>query len=217
MKFVSFNVSKYRNIHDSGNIDINAVTAFVGQNESGKSNLFDALYRVNPFISDDTYIIDEDWPVDDWGNKEKGHPVCEAHFVLTPEEISDLYEYAKLEDLTSEEDSDEDVDEDEDDEEDDEDVDEDGDDVDEESVLNESVLPQQLTLIGVGYYESHPEFKIDGEISGLLDKDKVDEWGKQNAPKFVYIHDYDLSGARVELDQLKSRIDNTDWNRCLST
>ena len=30
-------------------IDVDQITAFVGQNESGKSNLFEALYRVHPF------------------------------------------------------------------------------------------------------------------------------------------------------------------------
>ena len=49
MRFASFHVTNYRNIHDSGRIDIDQITAFVGQNESGKSNLFEALYRVHPF------------------------------------------------------------------------------------------------------------------------------------------------------------------------
>ena len=194
MKFVGFRVTNYRNIHDSGHIEINAVTAFVGQNESGKSNLFDALYRVNPFISDDTYNIDEDWPVDDWGNKKDEEPVCEAHFELTPEEITDLYEHAKIKEPTSEGASTED------------------DSVAQELVAKKIKLPKQLKLIGTGYYGCEPDFSIGGEMSDTLDEDKVDEWGKQNAPKFVYIPDYDLSGARVELDQLKSRLDSTIWN-----
>jgi recombinational DNA repair ATPase RecF len=49
MKFTQCQVYNYRNIHDSGPIKVNEMTAFVGQNESGKSNLFEALYRVNPF------------------------------------------------------------------------------------------------------------------------------------------------------------------------
>jgi AAA15 family ATPase/GTPase len=49
---------------DSGWTDVNEVAAFVGQNESGKSNLFEALYRINPFAANEAYNIDEDWPVD---------------------------------------------------------------------------------------------------------------------------------------------------------
>ena len=64
MKLARFKVARYRNVFDSGWIDVDTITAFVGQNEAGKSNLFDALYRLNPFVPDETYNIDEDWPVD---------------------------------------------------------------------------------------------------------------------------------------------------------
>jgi AAA15 family ATPase/GTPase len=45
MQLKFFKVTKYRNIEDSGWIDVNDITAFVGQNEAGKSNLFEALYH----------------------------------------------------------------------------------------------------------------------------------------------------------------------------
>ena len=96
MKLTQFKVTKYRNVLDSGPIDINDITAFVGQNEAGKSNLFEALYRVNPFAPNEAYNIDEDWPVDDWGNKDSSALVCEAQFVLTAEEIESLYDEAGL-------------------------------------------------------------------------------------------------------------------------
>ena len=69
MKFKEFRVTNYRNILDSGPIDVSDVTAFVGQNEAGKSNLFEALYRISPFETQADYSIDEDWPVDRWGEK----------------------------------------------------------------------------------------------------------------------------------------------------
>jgi hypothetical protein len=50
MQLKYFKVTKCRNVWDSGWIDINKITAFVGQNEAGKSNLFEALYRINPFV-----------------------------------------------------------------------------------------------------------------------------------------------------------------------
>ena len=68
MKLTQFRVTNYRNVRDSGCITVNDISAFVGQNEAGKSNLFEALYRINPFVPNETYSIDEDWPVDDWGN-----------------------------------------------------------------------------------------------------------------------------------------------------
>ena len=82
MRFASFHVTNYRNIHDSGRIDIDQITAFVGQNESGKSNLFEALYRVHPFDKKAEYNIDEDWPVDRWGDRNEQARVCVAEFEL---------------------------------------------------------------------------------------------------------------------------------------
>ncbi len=69
MKFERFKVTNYRNIRDPEWIDLCDVTVFVEQNEAGKSNLFDALYRLNPFVEDAGYDADEDWPVNDWENK----------------------------------------------------------------------------------------------------------------------------------------------------
>ena len=43
-----FRVLNYRNIEDSGWIELKCVTAFVGRNESGKTALLKALYKFNP-------------------------------------------------------------------------------------------------------------------------------------------------------------------------
>lgn len=49
MHLVSFRVEKFRNILDSGEIQVDrAVTCLVGKNESGKTNLLHALHTVNP-------------------------------------------------------------------------------------------------------------------------------------------------------------------------
>lgn len=76
MEFVAFQVTNYRNVLDSGRIEVSRITAFVGQNEAGKSNLFDALYRVNPFDQQAVYDLDEDWPVDRWGEKDAEAHIC---------------------------------------------------------------------------------------------------------------------------------------------
>ena len=96
MRFTQFRVYNYRNIRDSGPIEAARVTAFVGQNESGKSNLFEALYRVNPFDQRASYSIEEDWPVDLWGEKDPRATVCEVQFALDEAEIASLFEAAAV-------------------------------------------------------------------------------------------------------------------------
>lgn len=91
MRLKEFKVTNYRNIRDSGWIDVGQITAFVGQNEAGKSNLFEALSGINSFIPTHTYNVDEDWPVDDWGNKDATAVVCEAKFALSSQDIAALY------------------------------------------------------------------------------------------------------------------------------
>lgn len=48
MKLVSFRVQDFRSVVDSGWIDTDAVTALIGTNESGKTNLLVALWKLNP-------------------------------------------------------------------------------------------------------------------------------------------------------------------------
>ena len=96
MQIKRFRVTNYRNILDTDWINVSSVTAFVGQNEAGKSNLFEALYCLNPFLAGATYRADEDWPVDNWAGRAQadGTLVCQAEFTLTPQEIATLYEAA---------------------------------------------------------------------------------------------------------------------------
>ena len=94
MRFQRFRVQNYRNVLDSGWIEVSRITAFVGQNESGKSNLFEALYRVNPFVQGEGYSLDEDWPADDWSGRDASALVCEASFLIDdPAEIADLFDH----------------------------------------------------------------------------------------------------------------------------
>lgn len=186
MKLTQFKVTRYRNIWDSGWVDVSDVTAFVGQNEAGKSNLFEALYRINPFATDDTYDIDEDWPVDDWGNKDPSTVVCETHFSLTAEDIEDLYKEAGL---TPTETATE------------------GGEV--EHVAPD--LPAELVLIGSRSYDSAPTFAVAGERVADLDLKRVDSWAKRHVPKFVLIQDYGLSGTQIELNHLADRYKKLHW------
>lgn len=197
MKLMHFKVTKYRNVWNSGWIETNDIIAFVGQNESGKSNLFEALYRINPFAPEETYNIDEDWPVDDWGNKDPSALVCEAKFALTAEEIESLYDEAGLPVPESTE-------------EEEEVADESG---AAESQESEVELPADLILIGSRSYNAGPTFAVAKEHAEDFDAAKVDAWAKKHAPKFVLIQDYGLSGTQIELDQLAERYKSVEWHQ----
>ncbi len=199
MEFVAFQVTNYRNVLDSGRIEANRITAFVGQNEAGKSNLFDALYRVNPFDHQAVYNLDEDWPVDRWGEKDaKAHvTVCRAEFMLTVDEIVDLYKQAgkPLTPAAAAPAADGAA----------------------PGAPPTPMMPQapaQLTLIGIGAYGKPSRFVVEEDAANIaLDEAKVDEWGKKNAPKFVYIHDVELTGNTIELDHLNTRKEQVKWDQ----
>ena len=60
MKLKSFQVQNFRNIVDSGIIDVDeSVTCFVGKNEAGKSALLEALYLLNPAYEDSFNAADQ--------------------------------------------------------------------------------------------------------------------------------------------------------------
>ena len=48
MKLKRFRVTNFKSVHDSGWISCDEITTLVGVNESGKSNLLLALWKLNP-------------------------------------------------------------------------------------------------------------------------------------------------------------------------
>lgn len=48
MHIKSFQIQSVRSINDSSNIDASRITALLGRNESGKSNLLRGLHTLNP-------------------------------------------------------------------------------------------------------------------------------------------------------------------------
>lgn len=212
MQLTHYKVSKYRNVWDSGWIEVNKTTAFVGQNEAGKSNLFEALYRINPFVPNETYSIDEDWPVDDWGNKDVTAVVCKAKFSLEPAEIEALYHEAAApppptrdqaadqspapQNETAKPEGQKNL-------------------AHESSGAGSTVapnLPAELVLIGTRSYNAGPTFTVTGDRAADFDAAKVDAWAKKMAPKFVYIRDYELSGTQIELNHLAERYKKHKWH-----
>lgn len=194
MKLTKFRVTKYRNVWDSGWIEISDITAFVGQNEAGKSNLFEALYRINPFAPKEAYNIDEDWPVDDWGNKDPSAVVCEAQFSLNAEEIKSLYGEAGHPQTAEEGEQAAD------------------DSGAAENYKSEHGLPAELILIGSRSYNAGPNFTVARDHADGFDATKVDTWAKKHAPKFVLVQDYGLSGTQIELNQLADRYNRVKWH-----
>ena len=105
MKLKSFQVTDFRSIRDSGVIDINDVTCFVGKNESGKTALMQALYRLNPINEEDMEFnstedyprvdVDVDVDVDDYeydveNGKRKPARVIKVWFELENDDLENL-------------------------------------------------------------------------------------------------------------------------------
>ena len=85
MRLESFRVRNYRSINDSGDIHVSQITALLGRNESGKSNLLRALHSLNPIegfsalksikdfprhrrleeCTDDTPVLSTTWVLDE--------------------------------------------------------------------------------------------------------------------------------------------------------
>ena len=85
MRLESFRVRNYRSINDSGEIAVSRITALLGRNESGKSNLLRALHSLNPIegfsalkpikdfprhrrleeCTDDTAVLSTTWVLDE--------------------------------------------------------------------------------------------------------------------------------------------------------
>ena len=187
MRLTEFRVYNYRNVYDSGPIRVSKITAFVGQNEAGKSNLFEALYRINPFEKQATYDVNEDWPVDRWGDKDPKAKVCEAQFELEPGEIASLFKAASSRPPATPTAPD--------------------------STSPPALVPDKLTLHARSQYGSQPTYFVEDTFRQALDGQKVVEWGQGNLPKFVLIHDFEMSGSQIELNALQQRRGQVPWDK----
>lgn len=96
MELLKFRVSMYKGIIDSGWVDVNSLTVFVGKNESGKTSLLKALHKLNPYKSE-PYTMAREWPRGRRGERSEEHVVCRARFHLSDQEKSALTEIAERE------------------------------------------------------------------------------------------------------------------------
>ena len=63
MRLTTVRITDFRSVYDSTEIEIGSVTCLVGKNESGKTAILQALYRLNPLVASDTkYDAIADYP-----------------------------------------------------------------------------------------------------------------------------------------------------------
>jgi predicted ATP-dependent endonuclease of OLD family len=63
MKLIRAHVRNFQSVHDSTPFEVHDVTCLVGKNESGKTAILQALYRLNPIDpSDGRYDVTDDYP-----------------------------------------------------------------------------------------------------------------------------------------------------------
>jgi len=110
MKLEKVHITEFQSIRDSNEFEVGDITCLVGKNESGKTALLQALYRLNPIIeTEGKYSITDDyprWDVEDYriavekGDREHAI-VARATFILEKDDIkavSDLFGERALKD-----------------------------------------------------------------------------------------------------------------------
>lgn len=92
MQIKSFRIRKYRNIQDSGKIELSEhLTCIVGKNQSGKTALLRALHKFNPHESE-PYDIRREWPRGERRERNDQQIACEVEFRLDETEKTFLAE-----------------------------------------------------------------------------------------------------------------------------
>ena len=93
----SFRVTEFRSVQDSGWIDAEQITALIGTNESGKTNILLPLWKLNP--ADDGKIdLKADLPRDKYHTYRAANPkpvFIRAKYCLLPEEQAALAEISR--------------------------------------------------------------------------------------------------------------------------
>jgi len=101
MKLTSVQISDYKCIRKACRFDVADITCLVGKNESGKTAVLEALYRLNPVIPDHgEFNVDDDYPridVEDYrlevkeGSRESAI-ITQATFALEEEDLKEIRE-----------------------------------------------------------------------------------------------------------------------------
>nr|VFK00585.1 MAG: AAA ATPase domain-containing protein [Candidatus Kentron sp. H]VFK00659.1 MAG: AAA ATPase domain-containing protein [Candidatus Kentron sp. H]VFK04645.1 MAG: AAA ATPase domain-containing protein [Candidatus Kentron sp. H] len=91
MKLKKFRVCNFRNIVDSGWVEMDDIITLVGKNESGKTSLLQALWKFNPH-KNHPYILDREWPRGRRKERSPEQVVIETEFDFNEEERAALAE-----------------------------------------------------------------------------------------------------------------------------
>jgi predicted ATPase len=101
MKLSSVRITDFQCIRDTNEFQVADITCLVGKNESGKTALLQALYRLNPLIPEHSkYDVTDDYPrsdVEDYNQALESGEIepaiaATAAFALGPEEITPIVE-----------------------------------------------------------------------------------------------------------------------------
>lgn len=76
-------VVNYRSVEDSGSFSVDRVTCLVGKNESGKTALLQALYKLNPYGDDAKFETERDYPRRHYADFAERHPGGKATAIET--------------------------------------------------------------------------------------------------------------------------------------
>ena len=101
MKLTRIRIREFKSIQDSTEVKIGDVTCLVGKNESGKTALLQALYRLNPFIeANGNFDVTDDYPrrtVSDYkkdveAERRESAQVVQATYALASDDINAVEE-----------------------------------------------------------------------------------------------------------------------------
>ena len=110
MKLTKVRVTDFRSVRDSTEFDIGDATCLVGKNESGKTALLQAMYKIRPIVDTDVgYSVTDDYPrrdvsdyEDDIEKKEREHAVvCRLTYELDKADVAAIAETFGPKALTS--------------------------------------------------------------------------------------------------------------------
>ena len=93
MKLLSVRVQDFKCIHDTEDFEVGEVTCLVGKNESGKTALLQALYKLNPIVpSHGSFNELEEYPRAKTvsGSEQKSANVLTTHWKFEPEELEKI-------------------------------------------------------------------------------------------------------------------------------
>lgn len=99
MLLSKFRVTEFRSVQDSGWIDAEQITALIGTNESGKTNIMLPLWKLNP-AAEGKIDLQDDLPRDKYHiyrNAEQKPIFIRAHYVLNADEQAELAEIIECE------------------------------------------------------------------------------------------------------------------------